>query len=73
MVKKGNVIASQKPEMVPLFFDTTCSKDGGTSTWETMYNLLEEEQPRPLVTKATTDAQESSDASYFEIACSFLH
>jgi len=38
-----------------------------------MYNLLEEEKPRLLVTKATTDAQESSDASYFETTCSFPH
>lgn len=38
-----------------------------------MYNLLEEEKPRPLVTKAIADAQESSDASYFEATCSFLH
>jgi len=37
-----------------------------------MYNLLEEENPRPVVTKATTDAQESSDTSYFEVACSFF-
>ena len=42
-------------------------------TWEAIYNLLEEEKPRPLVAKAMTYAQESSDASYFEIACSFLH
>jgi len=59
--------------MVPLFSDTTCSKDKGTSTWEAMYNLLEEEQPRPLVTKAVIDAQQSSNASYFETTCSFLH
>lgn len=38
-----------------------------------MYNLLEEKQPRPLVTKAMIDAQESSDTSNFETACSFLH
>jgi len=38
-----------------------------------MYNLLEEEKPRPLETKATTDAEESFDASYFEATCLFLH
>ena len=38
-----------------------------------MYNLLEEEQPRPLVTKAMVDTQESYDASYLETTCSFLH
>ena len=62
-----------RSNMVLLFSDTTCSKDGVTSTWEAMYNLLKEKQPKTLVTKATTDAQESSDASYFETTCSFLH
>lgn len=38
-----------------------------------MYNLLEEEHPKPLETKAMTDSQKLSDASYFEMACSFLH
>ena len=37
-----------------------------------MYNLLEEEKPRPLETEETVDAEESSDASYFEATCSFL-
>lgn len=59
--------------MVPLFSDATCRRDGGTTTWEAMYDLLEEEKPRPLVTKSTADAQESSDASYFETSRSFLH
>ena len=38
-----------------------------------MYNLLEEENPKVLVTKATSDAKFSSEAYYFEVACSFLH
>jgi len=73
MGKKGKASTSKKSEMVLLFFDTMCSKDLGTTTWEAIYNLLEEEHPRPLKTKATTDSQESSNASYFEMACSFLH
>ena len=55
MVKKGKVTAFEKLYMVPLFSDTTCRKDGETMTWEPMYNLLEEEQHRPLVTKVTND------------------
>lgn len=62
-----------KSEMIPLFFDTTCSNDGGTTTWEAMNNLLEEEHLRIVETKATTDSQESSDSSYFEMTCSFSH
>ena len=38
-----------------------------------MYDLLEEEKPRPLVTKATTDGHVSSNASFFETTCSFMH
>lgn len=38
-----------------------------------MYNLLEEEKPMPLITRATTDSQGSFDASYFEATCSLSH
>lgn len=58
--------------MIPFFSDTTHIKDGGTTSWEAMYNLLEEEKPRPLEMKATTNVEESFDASYFEETCSFL-
>jgi len=73
LAKKGKATTSEKSDMIPLFFDTTCNKDEGTTSWEAMYNLLEGEKPRPLVIKATVDAQGSSDASYFEATCSFLH
>lgn len=72
-MKKGKATAYEKSDMIPLFFDTTCRKDRGAMTWEAMYNMLEEENPRPLVIKARDDAQESSDTSYFETTCSFLH
>ena len=58
--------------MMPPFSDTTCNKDGGTTSWEAMYNLLEEEKPMPWEIKAKTDAEVQSDASYLEAACSFL-
>lgn len=38
-----------------------------------MYDLLEEKKPRPLVAKATTNANISSDTSFFKTTCSFLH
>lgn len=66
MTKKGKEAVSKKSEMIPLFSDTTCERDGGSSTWEAMYDLLEKEKPRPLVAKATTDAHVSSDSSYFD-------
>jgi len=55
MGKKGKAVASKKTEMTPLFVDTTCSGEGGTSTCETMYNILEEEQPRIMETNAIVD------------------
>lgn len=77
MVKKGNKNAkatvSEDLDMVPLFSDTTWNKDGGTTSWEATYNLLDEENTRVLETKATTDVEDSSEDFYFEAACSFLH
>ena len=72
-MKKGKAVASEKPEMTPLFLDTTCSKYVGTSTWGTIYNILEEEELRLLETNITVDGRDSSNASIFEMACSFLH
>ena len=57
MEKKGKSTTSEKAGMIPLFSDTTYSKDGATTSWEAMYNLLEEEKPRPLETKATAEAE----------------
>lgn len=70
MVNKGKAVASKKLEMTPLFEDTTCNRDGGTSTWEAMYNILEEEQPRIMQTKITVDGRDSLGASMLEMACS---
>ena len=41
MGKKGKETKSDKSEMIPLFSNTTCSRDRGTMTWEVMYSLLE--------------------------------
>lgn len=73
MVKNGKVVVSEKSEMTPLFMDTTCNREGGTSTWEAVYNILEEEKPRIPETKITVDGHDSSDASMLETTCSFLH
>lgn len=73
IVKKGKAVTSEKSEITPLFSDTTCIRDGGTSTWETMYNILEEEEPRLMETKITVDGRDSSNASIFQMTCSFLH
>lgn len=61
-------------EMAPLYTDTACNKDAGISTWEGMYRLLEEEDPRIIkVTAAVAGASRPSEASLEDLACSFLH
>lgn len=46
MGKKGKALVSEKLEMNPLFTDTTYTREVGISSWEGMYQLLEEENPR---------------------------
>ena len=72
MVKKGKAVISEKSQRTPLFTDTTCNREGGTSTWEAMYNILEEVQPRILEEKIIVDGHDSLDASMLETTRSFL-
>ena len=61
-------------EMAPLYIDTACNKDACISTWEGMYRLLEEENPRIIkVTAVVAGASRRSEASLEDLACSFLH
>ena len=46
MGKKEKAPSSESKEMASLYTDTACNKDAGITTWEGMYNLLEEENPR---------------------------
>lgn len=60
-------------EMAPLYTYTACNRDVGISTWESMYRILEEENPRIMKVAAVAGSQRSSEASLEELACSFLH
>ena len=73
MGKKGKAPSSEEKEMVPLYTDTACNRDTGIATWEGIYNLLEEENPRVMEVTATRGSNGSSEASLSELACSFLH
>ena len=73
MGKKDKALSSEDKEMTPLYTDTSCNKDAGITTWEGMYNLLEEENPRVMEISATASSHGSSDASITELSCSFLH
>ena len=73
MGKKGKAPVSEKSEMTPLFMDTTRTREAGISTWEGMYQLLEEENPRVMKITITADGHGSSEASLTKLACLFLH
>ena len=73
MGKKGKAPVAEKTEMTPLFTDTTCTRVAGISTWEAMYQLLEEEKSRIMKVTVTAVGRGSSEASLTELACSFLH
>ena len=73
MVKKSKAPSSEEKEMEPLYIDTAYNRDAGIATWEGMYNLLEEENPRVMKVTATVGSHSSSEASITELACSFLH
>lgn len=59
--------------MTPLYTDATCNRDASVTTWEGMYILLEEENPKVTEVTTTADSHGSSKASITELACSFLH
>lgn len=71
--KKGKAPSSKDKEITPLYTDTTCNKDAGITTWEGMYNLLEEEDPKVMEVTTTTGSHGSSEASITNLACSYLH
>ena len=69
MGKKDKALSSEDKEMTPLYKDTVCHKDAGITTWEDMYNIIEEENPRVMEVTATAGPHGSSDASITELAC----
>ena len=73
MGKKNKAPSSEEEKMAPLYTDTACNRDAGIATWEGMYNMLEEENPRVMEVTAVAGSQSSSEASLAELACSFLH
>jgi hypothetical protein len=71
--KKQSIVESEFTEMAPIFSDTVCSADGGATTWEVIYNRLEDERPKITVTRATTDSTKPSGLQFKDASCSFLH
>ena len=50
---QGSEMKEKTEEMVPLYTDTACNRDTGISTWEGMYRLLEEENPKVMKVDST--------------------
>ena len=73
MGNKEKALSSESKEMASLYADTACNKDAGITTWEGMFSLLEEDNPRVMDVSATAGSSNSSEASFTELACSFLH
>jgi len=63
MGKKEKSSSSENKEMASLYADTACNKDAGISTWEGMYNLLEDENPVVLKVAATAGSKDTSEAT----------
>ena len=59
--------------MSPIFADTVCKDNGGETSWEVIYNRLEDERPKIIEFKATTDSIQPSTIQFRDVACSFLH
>ncbi len=70
---QGSEANEKTKEMAPLYTDTAYNRDVGISAWESMYRLLEEENPRVMKVDTVMGSQRSSEASLEELACSFLH
>lgn len=52
--------------------DTTCLRLENTS-WESIYTLIEVEEPEELSEEATTNSTNKFEGTLKELACSFLH
>ena len=60
------------PSKKGLISDTTCLGLENTS-WKSIYNLIEAEEPEMVSVQATADSTRKSEASLKELADSYLH
>ena len=64
--------ADPGPSKKGLISDTTCLGLGNT-TWQSIYNLVEAEEPQQTTVEALADASQKSDATLKDLADSYLH
>jgi len=68
----GQHIVDPGPRKKGLISDTTCLGLGKT-TWLSIYNLIEAEEPEVTIVQATADSTWKSDATLKDLADSYLH
>ena len=77
MRKRGKEISqtssTEDVDMSSLFSDTVCNKHCGSSSWEEMYKIFEDEGPRVIDKFSATGTDSISDATLFYVACSHIH
>ena len=56
-------------QMSPILSDTVCSTNGEATTWEFIYNRLEDEHPKIIVVKATIDSIKPSGVQFKDVDC----
>ena len=59
--------------MAPIFAYTICDAVGGATAWEVIYNRLEDERPKTILTRATGDSKRPSKLQCRDSSYSFLH
>jgi len=50
-----------------------CCDDGGVTSWEVIYDGIEDKRLVVIVTKATKYSTQPSSAQFRDTPCSFLH
>lgn len=70
---KQTIVESEFTKMAPIFTDTFFDAVGGATTWEVIYNRLEDEYHKIIVTKATTDSTRPSGLQWIDASWSFLY
>lgn len=61
-----------RPSKKGLISETTCFGLGNTS-WQSIYNLIEAEDPEEVSKEATANSTNKSEASLKDLADSYLH
>jgi len=70
---KQTIVESEFTEMTPIFSAIVCDATRCATTWDVIYKMLEDEHPKIIVMRATTDSTRSSGLQCKDTSCSFLH